>query len=99
MAVAANDTSFHDSSSTLLHYPRGMLPALMAHCTRPENVYQHAWRTGDLAIWDNHATMHSATGIAPYVNDRRLMHRSFVYTLPTARPIPNLDESNAIFMP
>ena len=75
-----------------------MLPALMAHCTRPENVYQHAWRTGDLAIWDNHATMHSATGIAPYVNDRRLRHRSFVYTLPTARPIPNLDESNAIFM-
>ena len=43
--------------------------------------------------------MHSATGIAPYVNDRRLRHRSFVYTLPTARPIPNLDESNAIFMP
>ena len=78
----------------------------MAHFTRPENVYQHAWRTGDLAIWGHLGPsgtttrpMHSATGIAPYVNDRRLLHRSFVYTLPSARPIPNLDELNAIFMP
>ncbi len=76
-----------------------LIAELMAHCTQPPNVYKHAWQPGDLAVWDNHATLHSATDVAPYEADRRLMHRSFVYTLPTARPIPNLDELNAIFMP
>ncbi len=27
---------------------------------RPEFVYRHAWRVGDLVIWDNRATMHRA---------------------------------------
>lgn len=26
--------------------------------TQPELVYRHAWRVGDLVIWDNRATMH-----------------------------------------
>jgi len=33
---------------------------LMEHATRPERVYRHAWRVGDLVIWDNRATMHRA---------------------------------------
>ena len=28
--------------------------------TQPEFVYRHAWRAGDLVIWDNRATMHRA---------------------------------------
>jgi alpha-ketoglutarate-dependent 2,4-dichlorophenoxyacetate dioxygenase len=31
------------------------------HATQREFVYRHAWRVGDLVIWDNRATMHRAT--------------------------------------
>lgn len=31
---------------------------LRAHATRPEFVYRHHWRVGDLVLWDNAATMH-----------------------------------------
>ena len=31
---------------------------LMEHATRPQFVYRHSWRVGDLVIWDNLATMH-----------------------------------------
>ncbi len=34
---------------------------LMAFATRPEFVYRHQWRTGDVLIWDNLCTMHRAT--------------------------------------
>jgi alpha-ketoglutarate-dependent 2,4-dichlorophenoxyacetate dioxygenase len=30
------------------------------HATQPPFVYRHAWRVGDLVIWDNRATMHRA---------------------------------------
>jgi taurine dioxygenase len=39
----------------------GLLNALHAHATQPRYVYRHQWTGGDLVIWDNHATMHSAT--------------------------------------
>jgi len=37
---------------------RILLRELMAHATAPRFVYRHAWREGDLVIWDNLATMH-----------------------------------------
>ncbi len=37
---------------------RLLLRDLTEHATRPEFVYRHAWRVGDLVIWDNRATMH-----------------------------------------
>jgi alpha-ketoglutarate-dependent 2,4-dichlorophenoxyacetate dioxygenase len=37
---------------------RLLLRDLIEHATRPEFVYRHAWRVGDLVIWDNRATMH-----------------------------------------
>ena len=39
---------------------RLLLHELMEHATRPEFVHRHAWRVGDLVIWDNRATMHRA---------------------------------------
>jgi taurine dioxygenase len=65
----------------------------------PERVYCHRWQAGDLIIWDNHAMMHSGTPTECYQADRRLMHRSFVYTLPTKRPLSNHAELSRIFMP
>ncbi|MEJ2175120.1 MAG: TauD/TfdA family dioxygenase [bacterium] len=40
---------------------RLLLRELMEHATQPQFVYRHAWRAGDLVIWDNRATMHRAT--------------------------------------
>lgn len=37
---------------------RILLYDLNLHATRPEFVYGHKWRVGDLVIWDNRDTMH-----------------------------------------
>src|SRR6516225_445855 len=37
---------------------RLLLLGLNTHATRPEFVYSHKWRVGDLVIWDNRCTMH-----------------------------------------
>lgn len=37
---------------------RALLEELIAMATRPEFTYQHQWRTGDVLMWDNRATMH-----------------------------------------
>ena len=51
-------------ASRILDWPvpegRLLLHELMEHATRPEFVYCHRWRVGDLVIWDNRATMHRA---------------------------------------
>jgi alpha-ketoglutarate-dependent 2,4-dichlorophenoxyacetate dioxygenase len=40
---------------------RALIEGLMKFATRPEAVYAHKWRTGDLVMWDNLTTMHRAT--------------------------------------
>ena len=40
---------------------RMLLRELIEHATQPQFVFNHAWRVGDLVIWDNRATMHRAT--------------------------------------
>ena len=37
---------------------RILLRDLLEHATQPEFVYRHAWRPGDLVLWDNRAVMH-----------------------------------------
>jgi alpha-ketoglutarate-dependent 2,4-dichlorophenoxyacetate dioxygenase len=56
---------------------RALLAELTAFATRPEFVYSHKWREGDLVIWDNRDTMHRAT---PFPEDRyrRDMRRTSV---------------------
>jgi alpha-ketoglutarate-dependent 2,4-dichlorophenoxyacetate dioxygenase len=53
---------------------RLLLHDLIEHATQRQFVYRHAWRVGDLVIWDNRATMHRATPFddAQY---RRELHR------------------------
>jgi taurine dioxygenase len=38
-----------------------LLYALMSHYTQPRFVYAHEWEAGDLIIYDNRCTIHSAT--------------------------------------
>ncbi|MBL8386200.1 MAG: TauD/TfdA family dioxygenase [Burkholderiales bacterium] len=40
---------------------RGLIERIMCHATEPRFVHEHAWRPGDLVLWDNTATMHRAT--------------------------------------
>jgi len=51
-------------ASRIIDWPvpegRLLLRELIEHATRPEFVYRHQWRVGDLVIWDNRATMHRA---------------------------------------
>ncbi len=50
-----------------------LLAELMKLATPSERVYAHAWKPGDVVIWDNQCTMHRAR---PYDNrHRRVMQR------------------------
>ncbi len=56
-------------SSELLDY-------LFHHVTRPEFIYRHNWREGDLLIWDNCATQHCA--VLDYAPLPRHMERTTI---------------------
>jgi alpha-ketoglutarate-dependent 2,4-dichlorophenoxyacetate dioxygenase len=62
---------------------RLLLHDLVEHATRPEFVYRHAWRVGDLVIWDNRATMHRAR---PFDDARYRRELRRVTTLDIERP-------------
>jgi alpha-ketoglutarate-dependent 2,4-dichlorophenoxyacetate dioxygenase len=52
---------------------QALLRELMDFATQPRFVYSHAWKVGDLVIWDNRCTMHRATPYeaAGHVRDLR----------------------------
>jgi alpha-ketoglutarate-dependent taurine dioxygenase len=50
---------------------------------RPEHIYEHVWRVGDLLIWDNRCTLHARTDFDPA--ERRVLRRM---ALRGERPIP-----------
>lgn len=51
-----------------------ILERVKQHATRPEFTCRWRWQPGDLAIWDNRATLHYA--INDYDGHRRLLHRT-----------------------
>ena len=63
-------------ASRIIDWPvpegRLLLHELTEHATRPERVYRHAWRVGDLVIWDNRASMHRATPFDDATQPREL---------------------------
>lgn len=61
---------------------RLLLRDLTEHATQPPFVYRHAWRPGDLVIWDNLATMHRAR---PFDDARHRRELRRVTTLDIAR--------------
>jgi taurine dioxygenase len=65
MTVRIEGLSAHESDE--------LLACLFDHQERPEFVYEHVWRAGDLVIWDNRCTLHARTDFSP--NERRLMRR------------------------
>jgi taurine dioxygenase len=53
-----------------------LLDELWGYVDRPEVAWEHAWRVGDLVLWDNRCTMHRRDAFDP--GTRRIMHRTQV---------------------
>jgi taurine dioxygenase len=41
---------------------RALLDELFEHAAKPQFVYRHHWRKGDVLLWDNYSTHHKASG-------------------------------------
>ncbi len=52
-----------------------LLDFLYAHCTRPDFVYRHRWRVGDVVMFDNRCLLHYVVQDHPFDMHRR-MHRT-----------------------
>jgi taurine dioxygenase len=55
-----------------------LIEELARHATQDRFVYYHAWRVGDVLMWDEMATMHRGAGDY-HPEERRLMLRTIVY--------------------
>jgi taurine dioxygenase len=53
-----------------------LLNAVFDHSEKPEFVYAHVWRKGDLLVWDNRCSMHARTDFPE--DQRRLMLRTTI---------------------
>ena len=56
---------------------RELVEFLTDHVARPEFIWTHRWRVGDLVMWDNRPTMHGRGKFPP--DQRRLMKRTQVF--------------------
>jgi alpha-ketoglutarate-dependent taurine dioxygenase len=70
----------HASHILGLPEPEGaaLLAELLEHTTRPQFVYAHHWRKGDLVMWDNRCLLHRAVANFEMGRYRRILHRSVV---------------------
>jgi alpha-ketoglutarate-dependent taurine dioxygenase len=57
---------------------RALLDRLLAHTTEPRFIYAHAWRAGDLVLWDNRCLLHRASRNYDMSRHRRVLHRTVV---------------------
>jgi taurine dioxygenase len=53
-----------------------LLEAVFDHAEKPEFVYEHVWRLGDLLLWDNRCSSHARRDFPS--TERRLMLRTTV---------------------
>ena len=53
-----------------------LLAALFDHMEKPEFVYEHSWRVGDLLLWDNRNSAHARRDFPD--GERRLMLRTTI---------------------
>jgi alpha-ketoglutarate-dependent 2,4-dichlorophenoxyacetate dioxygenase len=63
---------------------RALLKELMAFATRPEFVFAHRWRLGDVVVWDNLCTMHRATEFDDQSHRRDMRRTTMRETDPNA---------------
>ena len=58
-----------------------LIAELMGRATHPRYEHRHAWRAGDLVIWDNRTVLHKANGDVP-TEERRYLYRVMVKGTP-----------------
>jgi taurine dioxygenase len=56
------------------HESDRLLQAVFDHAEKPEFVYTHVWRTGDVLLWDNRCSSHARTDFPS--TERRLLMRT-----------------------
>jgi len=71
-AESDGDPAVHLDTAAASSY--GLIAKLLAGCTDAPHRYTHVWANGDLVVWDNRVTLHSATDPAKS-RGPRLMHR------------------------
>jgi taurine dioxygenase len=59
---------------------RPIIDQLIRHATRPQFVYRHRWKNGDVLMWDNRCTMHLALGDYDPARRRHLERTTIVGT-------------------
>lgn len=64
---------------------RALHDDLLAHATGPDFVYRHAWRVGDLVMYDNTSTMHRREAFEPAA--RRMLKRTG-FEFPAGQAVP-----------
>lgn len=57
-----------------------LLNRLFDHIERSDAIYEHAWRPGDVLVWDNFSTAHARTDFDPA--ERRVLRRMAIKGLP-----------------
>lgn len=66
----------HYVNGCTLEESEALLDALWAHATQPRFQIAHAWRQGDVVMWDNRCTLHRRGAFNPAA--RRIMHATQV---------------------
>jgi alpha-ketoglutarate-dependent 2,4-dichlorophenoxyacetate dioxygenase len=56
---------------------KALIEQLIKEIARPQSVYRHRWRAGDVVIWDNRCTLHRGCGYDAE-KYRRRMHQTRV---------------------
>ena len=72
---------------------RELFDALMDHALRPENIYSHDWRNGDVLLWDNTRLLHQREAFSGRIP--RLAKRTTVYMDPAYFAVPKPAKENA----
>ena len=65
---------------------RALLDELIEHATRPEFVYRHDWRPGDLVMWDNGFLLHRRDAFR--TDQNRLLKRTTIRLSPDRHIVP-----------
>ena len=73
--VSERVSHFHGMTS---EESKPLIDYLCYHATRPENVYRHVWRAGDLLCWDNRTTMHMALADFDLTQTRHMLRATLL---------------------
>ena len=73
--VSERVSHFHGMTS---EESKPLIDYLCYNATRPENVYRHVWRAGDLLCWDNRTTMHVALADFDLTQTRHMLRATLL---------------------